>query len=45
MSSIPAGKREVNARGDENCFYSAMALAVDGKPSMLRQCFEPCVMK
>ena len=31
MSSIPAGRREVNVRGDENCFYRAMALAVDRK--------------
>ena len=31
MSSVPAGRREVNVRGDENCFYGAMALAVDGK--------------
>ena len=31
MFSVPAGRREVNARGDGNCFYRAMALAVDGK--------------
>ena len=31
MSSVPADRREVNVRGDRNCFYRAMALAVDGK--------------
>ena len=31
MSSIPAGRREVNVHGVGNCFYRAMALAVDGK--------------
>ena len=31
MSSVPAGRRDVNVRGDKNCFYRAMALAVDGK--------------
>ena len=31
MSSIPAGRQEVNVRGDGNRFYRAMALAVDGK--------------
>ena len=29
MSSVPAGRREVNVRGDGNCFYGAMALAVE----------------
>ena len=45
MSFIPAGRREVNVRGDGKCFYSAMALAVGGNPTILMQCFEPCVMK
>ena len=31
MSSILAGRREVNVCGDRNCFYRATALAVDGK--------------
>ena len=31
MCFVPAGRREVNVRGDGNCFYRAMALAVDGK--------------
>ena len=31
MSSVPAGRREVNVRGDGYCFYRATALAVDGK--------------
>ena len=41
------GRHEVNVRGDGNCFYRAMALAVDEKTdhAKLNQCFEPCVMK
>lgn len=31
MSYIQAARREINARGDGNCFYRAIALAVDGK--------------
>ena len=31
MSFVPAGRPEVNVRGDGTCFCRAMALAVDGK--------------
>ena len=31
MSGIPIGRREVIVRGDGNCFYRAMALAIDKK--------------
>ena len=31
MSTIPAGICEVNVHGNGNCFYRAMALAVDDK--------------
>ena len=31
MSRIPAGRREVRVRSNGNCFYRAMAIAVEGK--------------
>jgi hypothetical protein len=31
MAIIPIGRREVQVRGDGNCFYRAMARALDGE--------------
>ena len=28
---LPIGRKEVVVRGDGNCFYGAIALAIDGK--------------
>ena len=31
MTCVSSGRREVKVRGDGNCFYRAIARAVDGK--------------
>ena len=45
MSSVPAGRREVNVRGDGIVFTELWLSLLMAKRTMLIQCFEPCVIK